>query len=626
MSIIAVDMETFYSVDYSLTKLSTEAYVRDKRFEVIGMGLRLPGDITRWHTGYDAVGYALRQVDWSKHSFLAFNTAFDGSILAWHYGVRPAIYLDSMGVARCCGVAAKGASLKAVCEALEVGTKGDYVVKAMGKRLRDFSANELAEYGAYCINDVDRTVDIYKKLMHKFPHSEVLVQDKMLRMFFEPMLVFNQQVLHEHYTETVNAKQENLRKVAEVVGIEFEGEGEPIDKIKTILMSNPKFAGLLETLGVEPPLKISPTTGAETYAFAKTDPNFLELLEHDNPIISTAVAARLGIKSTIEETRAAHFIDIATRGAWPIQYNYWGAHSRFSGSGKVNPQNLKRGGRLRDALESPAGHTLITADLRQIQCRYTNYIAGQDDVVQAFRNNDLHPDKYPDIYCIAASKIFGRPITTADKHERTVGKINELSLGFGGSGKAYKRMLFSQAGIRIELPEANRAVDIYRVGHPKVQKLWYAGDDVLDALCQGLKFEWGKRGCLDGNHPEEGIGLPNGTFIRLPFLKKIMAEDGKRKFIYIHKKKPTEIYGAMLVALVMQAMERITITNAMLRIAARYQTRMMSHDELVFCIVNAEVEEAKEFIYNNMVQVVPWARDLPLACEIGVGTSYGSCK
>ncbi len=616
--ITRLDFETYYDSEYSLKKMSTESYIRDPRFEVIGVSIGINNQPARWYTG-NQITPALASIDWSQSSLLAFNTAFDGAILAWHYGHYPALYLDAMGMARCCGAAFNSASLKAVCEVLEVGSKGDYVTKVSGKRAKDFTPQELYEYGEYCINDNEKATEIYKKLLPKFPMSEVLVQDRMLRMFIEPVLQFDRQGLEQYYQEVIQKKQKAIEEVAQLIGVQTEEE------VKKLLMSNPKFAALLESLGVDPPKKLSPTTGKETYAFAKTDPEFLELLEDDNTTVQVVVGARLGSKSTIEESRSEGFIDISKRGPWPVQYTYCGAHLRFSGGGNVNPQNLKRGGQLRNCVLPPPGHLLVAADLKQIQARFVNYIAEQNDVLQIFKDFDAGIGE--DIYCIAAGRIYNKTITKNDTKERTVGKISELSNGFGASGKAYKRMVFAQAGINIELKEAERVVRIYRDNHKRVQNLWYRGDDVLEAIIQRKTFTFGRFGVIDGSHPEEGVGLPGGLFIRLPGLTKTMNEKGERRFVYMHKKKATEIYGAMLVALCMQGFERIVMSHAMIRLSRRLlPARMMTHDDLVFAVPIADVEQAKVVIHEEMTRQLPWAPDFPLACDVGSGSTYGECK
>ena len=128
------------------------------------------------------------------------------------------------------------------------------------------------------------------------------------------------------------------------------------DSITKTLMSNQIFAKYLENLGVEPPTKMSAKTGKEAYAFSKTDKAFTDLLEHPDPRVQNAVSARLGIKSTLEETRTQSLIEVAGRGRLPILLNYYGAHTgRFSGGDKMNLQNLPARGNnsIRRALRAP---------------------------------------------------------------------------------------------------------------------------------------------------------------------------------------------------------------------------------------------------------------------------------
>lgn len=43
MNILTIDFETFYAKDFSLSKLTTEEYIRDPRFEVIGVAVKREG-------------------------------------------------------------------------------------------------------------------------------------------------------------------------------------------------------------------------------------------------------------------------------------------------------------------------------------------------------------------------------------------------------------------------------------------------------------------------------------------------------------------------------------------------------------------------------------------------------
>lgn len=640
--VVTLDFETYYTQDYSLSKMSTEAYIRDERFEVIGVGIAVGKGDPTWHTG-DDIATALHAIDWSKASVLCWNTAFDGAILGWRYGLYPALYLDAMGVARAQGAAAHGASLKTVAERLGVGAKGSYVVDAKGKRANQFTPQELAEYGEYCKQDVSLTRKIFQLVSPGFPHSEHKVQDLMLRMFIEPTLHFDKEALVAYRQQVVQDKWQALVDLARQMGVtvgeqelptdldyvkslDLLADGALVAHMKPVLNSNLKFAEFLRSQGVEPPTKISPTTGESTYAFAKTDAEFLELQESDNPVVVAAVSARLGTKSSIEETRAATFLEIAERGAWPVAYNYWAAvSSRFSGGGDANPQNLKRRGKLRDAILPPPGHAIVVVDASQIECRLVNYIAGQEDVIETFRRYDA--GEGPDVYCVFASKIYNRTVTVDDKRERDVGKVGELSLGYGGGKNAYKKMLFAQAKIPISVGEAERVVSIYRESHPAVAALWRRADMVLNNLASGIPFTFDSRKILGGDeYRGPCIALPSGAYLHLADLKRGMTPEGARHFTYLHRKKTEYIYGAMLVAICIQALARLVMTDAMLRIAPRYRVAMMTHDELVAVVPLADVPEAREFMHAEMTRPLPWAPGLPLACSVGSGLRYGEAK
>lgn len=641
MGVICLDFETYYDTEYSLTRLSTEQYLRDPRFEVIGCAISHGGRPPIWHTGAD-VGFALRAIDWSSNSLLAWNTVFDGAILGWHYGIYPPFYLDAMGLARGRGVTYISAKLGDVAKVLGVGVKGNEVILARGLHLKDFHPNNLASYGRYCVNDVNLTMDIYRQLIKGYPVDELRLQDLVLRMFIQPQLLFHRPTLQEHYDSVIRAKWGGLAKAAQAMGLTYGevqlptdpellrsydalAEGGILESIKKQLASNQQFTQVLTSLGVEAPYKLSKTTGLPAPALAKTDPEFIELLEHSDPAVQAVVAARLGTKSTIEETRAERFLGIQERGAWPVAYVYCGANTlRFSGGDKVNPQNLKRGGKLRDAVLPPPGHLLVAGDLSQIECRMVNYLAEQEDVLQAFRDYDAGTG--PDVYCIFAGKIYQRTITPADKQPRTVGKIAELQLGYGAGDKSYKQMLFAQAGITITKPEALKVVDIYRTSHGKVVLLWRQGDRVLEALIRGVAFTLGRYGMLHGNNPTEGIGLPNGMYIRYPKLRKVMHENGETEFVYTKNGKEVGIYGSKVIQNCVEGLCRIIMTDAWLRIAQRYRVVLTTHDELVISVPIADVEEAMAFMQREMTRPVPWAPNLPLACTVGSGMNYGECK
>ena len=407
MDIVTIDFETYYDKDYSLSKMTTEAYIRDPRFQIIGVGIKVNDHEVDTYCGSDPIKF-VKSLDYSKRAILCHNTAFDGAILSWLCGVKPKLWLDTLSMARPEFRTTVGGSLKALAQHFRLGAKGTEVVNALGKRREDFTEEELAAYMAYCANDVDLTYKLFHKLKVGFPPSEIRVIDQTIRMYTEPRIVLNKDRLRQHLSSVKETKQKLIDALGKVDGVD----------IKSILMSNAKFAAILNRLGVTPPTKISPRTGKETYAFAKTDKGMTDLLEHPDARVSALAAARMGVKSTIEETRTEALLAVADRGSLPILLNYYGAHTgRFSGGDGLNLQNLpaRKGKAIRQALQAPDGEVILGCDLSQIEARMLAWVAGQEDLVESFAAGR-------DVYCEFASEVYGRQITPEDKTERFVGK------------------------------------------------------------------------------------------------------------------------------------------------------------------------------------------------------------
>jgi hypothetical protein len=319
--VITIDFETYYDREFSLSKITTEEYVRDRRFEVIGVGVKVDGGETEWFSGTEAqTKFWLGKFKWSESLVLAHNMMFDGAIMAWRFDINPKGWLDTLCMGRAVDGVEVSGSLKNLAERYEVGEKGTEVVNALGKRRKDFSEEELARYGEYCRNDVELTYKLFNILRADFPTKELKVIDLTLRMFTHPVLKLDLPLLEQHLLDVVERKEKLL---------------EATSASKDDLMSNDKFAQLLIELGVDPPRKISLTTGREAWAFAKTDEDFKALSDHPDDRVQALVAARLGNKTTLEETRTQRFIDIAKRGLMPVPLKYYAAHTgRWGGDGQ----------------------------------------------------------------------------------------------------------------------------------------------------------------------------------------------------------------------------------------------------------------------------------------------------
>ena len=608
MDLITVDFETYYDKDFSLSKITTEEYVRSRLFEVIGVAIKVNNGPTEWASGpEDAMQDYLNEFNWQNSMVVAHNTMFDGAILNWRFGVNPKVWADTMCMSRALHGVDVGQSLKAVAERYGVGVKGTEVLAAKGMKREDFSDTELSRYGDYCINDVELTYNLFARMLKGFPKQELKIIDLTLRMFIDPILDLDLGLLEEHLLDTKERKD----RLLEDAGV-----------TKEELMSNPKFAEVLTELGVVPPMKISPTTGKETLALAKNDDGFKALAEHEDVRVQSLVAARLGNKSTLEETRTQRFIDIAKRGTLPVPVKYYAAHTgRWGGSDKINMQNLPsrgpNGKKLKNSIIAPDGYKLIDADSAQIEARVLAWLAGQDDLTEAFANGE-------DVYKKMASRIYSVDEADISKDQRFVGKTTILGAGYGMGAVRFQDQLKS-FGFDMELDEARRVIQIYRDSNWKIAHLWREAQNMLINLSREDNATLGLPGVLEVSPGEVGVKLPSGMYLRYNDLEAEQDERGIQ-FTYATKRGRTKIYGGKVIENVCQAIARCIIGEQMLKIAKQYRIVLTVHDSIVCCVPEESVSEAQLYIEKCMRWTPDWADGLPIDCESGVGDSYGECE
>ena len=608
MDLITADFETFYDRDFSLSKITTEEYIRSPQFEVIGIGVKVNNGETQWASGAyeDLKEWLQKSFKWSDSFVLAHNTMFDGAILSWRFGVNPRGWLDTLCMGRALHGVEVGGSLKALAELYGIGQKGTEVLNAIGKRRHHFSEADLAKYGDYCVNDVELTYKLFQRMVRKFPKQELRVIDTTLRMFIEPILELDKELLEGHL-RTVQMMKEDLLAAAGV------------DKAE--LMSNDKFADVLRSFGVTPPMKVSPTTGKMAYAFAKNDEEFKALAEYPDPRVQTIVAARLGNKSTLEETRTMRFMDIASRGNLPVPIRYYAAHTgRFGGDDKINLQNLPSRGAnanmLKKAIVAPKGYVIIDADSAQIEARVLAWLAEQDDVTEAFATGK-------DVYKKMAAAIYAVKEEDVTKDQRFVGKTTILGAGYGMGAVKFQAQL-KTFGVEVDLEEARRIIDIYRRTNHKIALLWRQAQNMLVNLSRGDSAVLGRAGVLDVVPEERAIRLPSGLLMRYDDLKFDQTEKGV-EYHYQTRKGRTRIYGGKVIENVCQAIARCIIAEQMLKISKRYKVVLTVHDAIAVCVRECDAEDAQKYVEECMRWVPDWAKGLPVNCESGMGKSYGDC-
>ena len=607
MDLITLDFETYYDKDFSLRKITLENYIRDPRFEIVGVGIKVNNGDTEWASGtHEELHDYLHTFDWKNSMVLAHNTMFDGAILSWLFNIRPRIWADTLCIARALHGVEVGGSLAVLAERYGIGKKGTEVLDAMGLRRLDFSDEQLDSYGDYCINDVELTYMLFSKMGKGFPKKEMRIIDMTLRMFIDPILELDLPLLETHLG---NVKQRKLDLI-ESSGV-----------AKTDLMSNPKFAKLLEAEGVEPPMKTSLTTGKQTYAFAKSDEAFKALQDHENPRVQSLVTSRLGTKSSLEETRTERFIGIASRGLLPVPVRYYAAHTgRWGGDDKINIQNLPsrgvNGKVLKKSIVAPEGYVLIDCDSSQIEARVLAWLAGQDDLVQAFANKE-------DVYIKMAARIYDIPESEVTAEQRFVGKTTILGAGYGMGAVRFAEQL-KTFGTTMEPAEAKRVVQIYRDANWKIAQLWRSSQHMLVSMSRGDDFTYGANNIVQckSHRKTAGIKLPSGLWMKYADLDYEQGERGP-EFSYRTRRGRTRIYGGKVVENICQAIARCIMGDQMLAIAKKYKIALTVHDSVVCCVKESEVDEAREYIEACMNTTPAWADGLPITCESGIGKSYG---
>lgn len=624
---IALDFETYYSSTYSLKKMTTREYVMHPEFEVILLAAKV-GDEERIVLEPHEIKAWLAQWDWSKVRLAGHNLQFDAAILYWHYGIKPAIYECTMMMGQAVlGHVLGSASLHTLNEHAGRTKDSGALLNMMGLNYEAAKRHpEWDRYVAYAGQDVDDCRYHLKRFRRVFTPRYRLAVHGVIRMYVESSVQLDHYKLEQNL-EVARLERERLLAAA---GMSSPGQ----------LRSAAQFAWLLGNLGVKVPLKVSPTTGEETYAFAKKDMEFVELLNHERPEVRMLVEARLNAASSLEETRTQRFINLANLpGALlnvPLMFS--GAHThRFSGRDKLNLQNLPRKSGLRHAIKAPKGWVFVVLDASQIEARILAWLAGCLTLLEAFARKE-------DVYSMFASVVFGRPINKKEHPgERFVGKTSVLGLGYMTGADTLWRTLVLGAqdlGLDLKIPHslAVESVQSYRESYPEIPRLWKRADSFIRAMVQGANAVEGPFSTDFTLARNPGWVIPQGLAVRYPGLSFRADEETGRfsPMYYRHRYKTwTSLYGGKLVENWVQHLAWTVIVDAMAIMHVHnpeWFCALQVHDELAYLVPEKDAEEAKSVLYKAMTKQPDWAglgplkMPLPLEAEGDVSEIYGECK
>jgi hypothetical protein len=523
---LVLDFETYFDGEYTLKKLTTEAYIRDPRFEAHGVGLYFPDTSKKFWVPQEQVRAVFDGMDWSKIVCIAHHAQFDGLILSHHYGKRPAFWICTMAAARAVRGTHEKASLAALAGHFGLLEKSVPYAAMQGYRWAQMDPWLKQTLGDGCLHDCELTWAIAKQLLPALPALEYDMIDLTVRMFTEPALQGDVPLLNEIVAEEVERKQALLDELGVTAAD---------------LQSADKFVALLEAEGVE--IEYKDGKKGPIPAIAATDDFMKGLVDHGDERISTLASARLDVKSTIGETRAGRLGAVASRGSIPVYLNYCGAHTmRWSGGDRLNLQNLPRGSQIRSSIVAPCGYVLSIVDAAQIEARVLAAFAGQWDVVEAFETGS-------DLYADQASVFYGRPINKRDNPtERHLGKVLVLACGYGmGAEKlrvTCKRGALGGPPILLDDGQAAQAIAAYRTKNPQIVALWKTAGRMISAIAGTADpVQWEFLTVTTGR-----ITFPTGQSLKYDDLQSVQnPETGYWEWTYRSRSGRTRIYSGKLV-------------------------------------------------------------------------------
>ena len=608
---VGIDFETYYDKECSLTKLAPEEYLTHPAFHIIGAALMVdhPGNM-KWIRG-PQLEAALALFPWPEIELVGHNLAFDGAILAWRYGIKPKIYIDTMALSsRFVTPYAGSAALAKVAAYLDLPAKGQTLAKMKGVGLHNLAQypgleDELARYA---LNDIYLSWLIADKFWDRLNWTEQTLQSWAVRNALEAKLDLDLPLLRQHHFETKQARDDALLKA---------GLDDP-----ALLRSAKRFAEHLRELNVEVEYKDGKAEGVLVPALAKDDPFMRQLLEHPDDAIRFAAEARLAFASNLELTRTERFIRHAevTGGQLMVSLRYWAAHTgRFGGANRMNLQNLGRKSKLRRAIKAKPGRRIVAVDASQIEARLVAWVSNCQSLLAAFRAKR-------DPYCEFGSGLFHRTITGADTIERQISKVAVLQLGYG-SGAAKLKFKLDNSGVPVTQDQAQGIVDYHRrEAYPEIKDAWYGLERLLRSAIQNQRSvgfpiyasqdKDRTRVCIALSPGQ--ITLPDGTAL---YYDKMHIDTDEQIVYWSHRYHSWQkLYGGAIMENICQTMARqlIAVVHALLH----HNVVLQVHDELVQEVAEERAEECKRSTIDLMSRTPTWAWNLPLAAEGWIGTEY----
>lgn len=690
-TLVVIDFETYWdSKTYTLSKMGPIEYVRNEKFTPQLCAFTLSNgsccvdcsvvEHERLRTTFENLD--THDVAWCGHNM----HGFDSLILSEFFDFHPQKIYDTIAMMRWTGLSRVcRESHAALTEFLGNGNKAAGTVVSDHKQWPDdFTPEERAFFIQYCKDDAGQCYQNAQAMLPYMTPDALRFMSITARMATEPSFVLDEDLLLEYLSDLDAAADKARQELMAMFSFQTNAD------MLAALRSADKFADMLRSLGIEPPLKESaaktktkreklqlaadagrPGAAEEleniqpvmTYAFSKTDVDFVLMQDHPDPRVALLVRTRLQLNSSIDRSRAETLLKFARmHKPLPIMLGAWLAHTgRYSAGAsadagtktdKLQFQNLSKRDpskrKLRQAIKVPEGKVVVACDSSQIEARGLAFVSNEVGLLTQFREGR-------DPYSELAETIFGVPwqdikagAKAGDKQMkmyRNTGKTGILSCGYGVGQDKYSNTLLRQG---IHLHEdldrhhelARYAHGIYRAAHPNIVAFWKTAENVLEALLRGESGTFGGPnndiytfGIMPVGPRTDlcvpSVRFPSGYILRYPGLRAERNDRGKWQFLYdTYKgasKIPTYIYGGAFTNNLVQGLSFVDVImyqgcrmdEAGIKLACNI------HDAWASVVPEEQGEYVKQQMLHYMSMVLPPALNgLPVACEAEIGTTF----
>jgi hypothetical protein len=462
--------------------MSTEAYIRDPRFEAHGAAIKWDKNTSAQWYDQRELSYILKEEDWSDVFLICHHAQFDGFILSHHYNVRPAMYGCTLSMARLLLGNNLSVSLEAVRKNFGLNPKSTPYGLFRNKRWTELTDSVRQQIAEGAIDEVESIWKIFGLLMQSgFPPAELDVIDSVIRMFVDPVLELDSAMLAQLW------ESEAQRKINGTEALGISGEE---------LRSADRFCQLLEDEGIE--IEYKNGKNHPIPAIAKNDPFMRDFLrEHPSERVRALAEARLAEKSTLLQTRAETLGWVASRGPAPVYLHYSGAGTlRPSGGDGCNWLNFKRGSPIRRAIKAPQGHYLAPVDASQIECVAHGQIVLTDNGPKAIQDVTLADRVWDGIEWVTHEGVVFKGTREVITYQNVTCTPDHIVFVRSGCGEEKMEMRVA-AALGRDLVKADSPSSVCKtsVREPfvrRLQNLWSARDKIqiqVSARSSDLGYE-----------------------------------------------------------------------------------------------------------------------------------------